>query len=307
MWSWPRLRRARAPSAPSTGALSQPHLELLAHLPALPLPDARLLRREKATGLLVVSSVGMTYAGLSCGMVHVAKRVAHLTSPLCLAVLSPLSVGILVVAYLEARLLFGDPGIIRRCPRNSLPLPTEVIEHALKSQAGAVDAHANAFQAENLSKDGRSFCVRCCVWRSPPKKASKCCPLPLDLRLPLSHICEIDEDQDVSSHHCSICQHCVTGFDHHCDLFGVCITEANMKYFRGTLVLAGFGAVYTFGLLPLSLATICLFGLQWYWAATFMLCIDCAFLRGIALWLQREDFVEKCSSSLVGIVFGINF
>jgi hypothetical protein len=38
-----------------------------------------------------------------------------------------------------------------------------------------------------------------------------------------------------ATHHCSTCRQCVVGFDHHCDVLGVCIGRGNLAMFRALL------------------------------------------------------------------------
>ena len=32
-------------------------------------------------------------------------------------------------------------------------------------------------------------------------------------------------------HHCTYCKACIEGYDHHCGVIGICIGDANFKYF----------------------------------------------------------------------------
>jgi len=85
-------------------------------------------------------------------------------------------------------------------------------------QSGALD-ESTLFTRNIPGPEGSrtcgSYCVRCLVWRPPTRD-------------PVTHaLCK--------SHHCSICQRCVTGFDHHCDFFGRCIVSGNMICFGLTI------------------------------------------------------------------------
>ena len=129
-----------------------------------------------------------------------------------------------------AGLLFGDPGVVRRTPDSTLPVPTEV--------TAALDAGKTPSDAglRNLGgEDGKSYCVRCCVWRiAPPLAEGTTC---LGVR------CE--PKQAGSFHHCSVCQRCVSDFDHHCGVFGRCIAgkgrRGNMKYFLAIIAAGQIG------------------------------------------------------------------
>jgi len=93
-------------------------------------------------------------------------------------------------------LLLGEAGMIRRSAETCYPIPKEVMDRLQESGAEGLHLMTNIKGSE-----GKSYCVRCCVWRPP------------------------------ESHHCSICQRCVIGFDHHCGVFGRCIVQGNMICF----------------------------------------------------------------------------
>jgi len=44
--------------------------------------------------------------------------------------------------------------------------------------------------------------------------------------------------------HCSICDNCVNGFDHHCPWVGTCVAERNLRYFVGFVTSTGLLAMY---------------------------------------------------------------
>eukprot|EP01062_Namystynia_karyoxenos_P036833 TRINITY_DN26827_c0_g1_i2.p1 TRINITY_DN26827_c0_g1~~TRINITY_DN26827_c0_g1_i2.p1 ORF type:complete len:247 (+),score=63.11 TRINITY_DN26827_c0_g1_i2:75-743(+) len=106
----------------------------------------------------------------------------------------------------SAYILVGDPGEIKRGPDTCYPMPQEVRDRLLRKES--LTGLGNLPGPEGHPKLG-SYCIRCLVWRPPTKRDSAYRTL----------------DQ---SHHCSICQRCVTGFDHHCGVYGRCIAHRNM-------------------------------------------------------------------------------
>ena len=111
----------------------------------------------------------------------------------------------LVAIYAEAAvalgclggLLLGDAGeVTRGDPAATAPRPAEV--DARLRDGRPLDDLRNPEEPGT----GRTYCVRCFVWR-PPRGASG------------------------APHHCRVCQRCVVDFDHHCGVFGRCIAGPN--------------------------------------------------------------------------------
>lgn len=103
-----------------------------------------------------------------------------------------------------AFILVGPTGEIRRSPQSCYPVPDRARDIVWGRTTEEV--HSNI-----CGLDGQTYCTRCFVWRPS------------------------------GSHHCRVCQRCVSGFDHHCSFFGRCITARNMICFQliiGLLFLA---------------------------------------------------------------------
>ena len=128
-------------------------------------------------------------------------------------------------------ILFGDPGVVRRTPTSTSPVP------------GQVDVYLRGDEGRrpraNLTDDeGFSYCVRCFVWRRGRDGRR--------LR-ELGDCGDSFGRVNCAPHHCSTCQRCVLYFDHHCGVFGRCIAGrgfgGNMGYFKVIIVMGVLGPV----------------------------------------------------------------
>jgi len=139
-------------------------------------------------------------------------------------------------------LLLDDPGVIPRGRKHSLPVPAEVAD---RLAAGAPSRNVKG-------ADGRSYCVRCHVWRPLPPPA-------YDGRRFRAYGAG-------AAHHCATCGRCVADFDHHCGVFGRCIAgrglKGNMKYFTGVIAAGYAGAGTATASVGLSVAR-CSSGKWW--------------------------------------------
>jgi len=163
----------------------------LRDLPPLPTPDVDVQKAESCRGIGLV----LVLAALLVCLPHVT---GSYRGPPSFALDAPAGRGgALVALYLIAAaalfclggLLFGDPGVVHRNEANCFPLPPSV-QQKLEGRA-SLEGVSNV-----TAKNGRVFCVRCCVWRPATRR-------------------------DI--HHCSVCQRCVRYHDHHCGVFGRCI------------------------------------------------------------------------------------
>lgn len=137
-----------------------------------------------------------------------------------LAVCAEVCLAVLCLAYL----LFGTPrDQIIRSRSTCFPMPVSVMDRLqkVKGQWSELGRGENVEGPKGHPVLG-TYCVRCFVWRPP-----------------------VVERGARGVHHCSTCQRCYTGFDHHCGVFGRCIVQSNLPYFWLLI-----------GLLPAALVTI---------------------------------------------------
>ena len=114
----------------------------------------------------------------------------------------------------------GGPG--RGSAATCFPVPDAMAEKRRRGEALATIG--------NITRDGRTYCVRCLVWRPNDGGRSG------------------GRAGSSLTHHCQTCNRCVTEFDHHCGVFGRCIAgkcefRGNMWAFRLILVMAASGAI----------------------------------------------------------------
>lgn len=146
----------------------------LRDLPPLPEPRTDVQMQESSRGISLV-------LGLSALLVTLPHVTGYHRGLPSFAPDAPNGrAGAMVALYVCALLaivclisiLCGDPGIVHRSDENCFPLPVQVQQR--------LEGHASLDGLNNITaKNGRVFCVRCCIWR--PKSRS-----------------------DI--HHCSICQ-----------------------------------------------------------------------------------------------------
>ena len=186
---------------------------MAADLPALPRPASRQ-RTECRMGCGIVLTIVATCVMATHGGVRTLECAPRRWDWLLYVVYAEAAVALLCLAGL----VFDDPGTVRRSRLTCEPVPPEA---RAKLQNMAPPNLQNVTGA-----DGRTFCVRCYVWRPREPPA-------------------YDGDRfhaHANAHHCSTCQRCVTDFDHHCGVFGRCIAgdgfAGNMGYFK-TLILMG--------------------------------------------------------------------
>ena len=153
-----------------------------------------------------------------------------------------LYVGGAISTYCLGFVLLGDPGVLARSAERCFPVPAAV-EGRLRGLTAA-DSEAPAgplpdmlmTDLRNVAEEGtgRTFCVRCFVWRNAPGMMPPPCCAPLV------------GQRKSKPHHCKVCKRCVEHFDHHCGVLGRCIAGSgwggNVGYFY---TLCGIGAAGT--------------------------------------------------------------
>ncbi|KAL1500256.1 hypothetical protein AB1Y20_012924 [Prymnesium parvum] len=178
----------------------------VASLPPLPLPDRRARASQAALGALLVASLAASLAAATAAAAPPPRAAAWLS---LVAAEAAAALGCLL------GLLLADPGALRRSPERCFPLPPRV-EAAVRRGAPL---------RSNVEEGGRTFCVRCLVWR----------------------------EEGEAAHHCATCGVCVRDFGHHCAVFGRCIAGKGFRgtrgYFKGIIAAGAAGVATPFTLL----------------------------------------------------------
>jgi len=237
-------------------------LSLLRHLPPLPRPHYAAMLQERAIGASLTGVICAICIGIVHGLVSAAEKWSHGDIPdvVCFVVVY-VAYGLSGMAVvLELFLLLGCKGVIRRSKTTTLPLPPEVLAYLQKTEASQ-RPEGQVGMRNLVGSDGRTYCVRCCVWREESRPAKPFhSPMPC---IKLCDVCEVDDFDTVHSHHCSTCGSCVDGYDHHCGVLGVCITETNMFAFRGLLTLGVLGPLAALLIAPTILSVATLLAVDW--------------------------------------------
>eukprot|EP00756_Hemistasia_phaeocysticola_P052520 Hpha_TRINITY_DN27767_c0_g1::TRINITY_DN27767_c0_g1_i1::g.157062::m.157062 len=174
----------------------------LERFPPMPIRNRKEMNSESVGGIIVVLGI----IGAILAMSHFLLADKLDTGPkiaLFVLVYGESCVAIICLCYL----LLGDAGEVVRTKDTCFPIPAPVEEHLREGR------HPADAGMRNIMEGGKSYCVRCLLWRN-------------DLEHP---------------HHCSTCQRCVQGFDHHCGVFGRCIAKGNMTYFKLIIAMGVFG------------------------------------------------------------------
>lgn len=161
-------------------------------------------RSEPFLGICIVTVLSALLVGVTNGIAVQGSEArggffnGGLQAAMLCLVWAEAALAILCMLYL----LFGNAGVIKRSMKTCYPIPAEV-EIRLR-EGRSLEGLKNVVGPQGSETLG-TYCVRCLVWR-PPKEETKC-------------------------HHCQTCNRCVTGFDHHCGVFGRCIVRGNMPCF----------------------------------------------------------------------------
>ena len=187
--------------------------EDIARLPPLPDPELCEMRSEACCGNTLVIFLICLFVLPMHGASAIMPRPWAFSTSVWMAAIYLEAIVAIVCLF---GLMWGDPGVIKRTPETCFPQPDMVVERLRNGQ--------NLEALGNVAEDGRTFCIRCLVWRPDDKE----------------------------THHCSTCQRCVTDFDHHCGVFGRCIAgegfRGNMGYFKLLILMGvlGCGTCVTF-------------------------------------------------------------
>ena len=142
------------------GTASEFNLE---DLPPMPAPNLTDMRSEACFGCLFV----LFLIGTAVGIPHaVAPELPTFHAWDAKAISFACLYGEALIALLcLLGLMLGDPGVLKRSRETCFPLPEAVAERLHEGKSLQM--------LENIrGRDGREFCIRCCIWR--PRDSGRC-------------------------------------------------------------------------------------------------------------------------------------
>ena len=176
-------------------------------LPGLPRPHPNQREQVQRGVLLVLFATTLT--------VSLCEVTTRLMSPGLATRLMASAVEVLAIVAILcfAFLCFSTAHLLPRTAQTANPIPPAVVEALARGKPSELPSR-------NLEgDDGRTYCVRCMVWRPA----------------------------GVKSHHCRVCNRCCVHFDHHCHILGRCIAgsgvRGNLLPFRLLLVSTAVGVL----------------------------------------------------------------
>ena len=191
----------------------------LSDLPPLPKPNLSEMRSQALCGNLLVLSLITIFCGLT-NAIALWGPSAHTGAAWWVVFVAIWGQTAVALVCLLA-IMWADPGTVRRSEATCFPVPDAVAEKLRRGESLATIG--------NITRDGRTYCVRCLVWRPNDGGRSG------------------GRAGSSLTHHCQTCNRCVTEFDHHCGVFGRCIAgdgfAGNMGYFKTILSMAAAGAI----------------------------------------------------------------
>ena len=131
--------------------------ELGCNLPPLPKPNLPVMRSEACCGICVV--VGIVAICVTATTSAASSLPVGIGGPLIALVLCEAFVALGCLGYL----MWGDPGVVRRTRATCLPVPPEVLE-----KLAGIEHPQPLAGMRNIQDRGRTYCVRCCLWRDAP-------------------------------------------------------------------------------------------------------------------------------------------
>ena len=188
-------------------------MQVFDELPALPAPDPS--QRSQISGgiAIVAGTIVACCSAVGASSLSLVLDDHSCSMPESLAPL-PLVVLEAIVGLVAFHFVHNNRAIVRRTCATTAPIPSTVAACLQLMKEGG-----KPMAQKNITEGGRTYCVRCYAWRLDKKGAP-----------------------DPRAHHCSTCQQCVLGFDHHCPVLGVCIGSGNLAAFAALWAMACLGA-----------------------------------------------------------------